>query len=163
MGLDTNFYRVSRSSDLYNKDKYNEVAYFRKFWSLLERLDYNSDMCGTYVEVPFEKLVDLRNEAKKTIMMVEKYLTDNGWKIERSPLNYNSNSYNHNDYDDVLTLKNGIFTEDLESECDNICSKVYQEADAFLFRKVSYLYEQLTYILETTDFDNEVILHESDW
>ena len=162
MGLDTNFYRVSKS-DISNEDKYNEVAYFRKFWSLLERLDYNSDMCGTYVEVPFEKLVDFRNEAKKTIMMVEKHLTDNGWKIEQSPLNYNSNSYNHNDYDDILTLKNGIFTEDLEYECDHICNKVYQEADDFLFRKVSYLYEQLTYILETTDFDNEVILHESDW
>lgn len=161
MGLDTYFYRVSKS-DLSNKDKYNEVAYFRKFWSLLERLDYNSSLCGTYVEVPFEKLVDLRNEAKKTTMMVEKYLTDNGWKIEKSPLNYNSNSYNNN-CDDILTLKNGILTEDLESECDHICNKVYQEADDFLFRKVVYLYEQLTYILETTDFDNEVILHESDW
>lgn len=157
MGLDTNFYRVSKS-DIYNKNKYNEVAYFRKFWSLLDRLDYNSSLCGTYIEIPFKTLVDLRNEAKKTIMMVEKYLTDNGWKIERSPLNYNLNNN-----DDVIILKNGIFTDELESECDNICSKVYQEADAFLFRKVSYLYEQLTYILETTDFDNEVILHESDW
>ena len=160
MGLDTYFYRVSKS-DIYNRDKYNEVAYFRKFWSLLERLDYNSSLCGAYIEVPFKTLVDLRNEAKKTIMMVEKYLTDNGWKIEQSPLNYNSN--NNDDYDDIFTLKNGIFTEDLESECDNICNKVYQESDSFLFRKVSYLYMRLTYILETTDFDNEVILHESDW
>lgn len=159
MGLDTNFYRVSKS-DIYNRDKYKEVAYFRKFWSLLKRLDYGNSLCGAYIEVSFKTLVNLRNEAKKTIMMVEKYLTDNGWKIEQSPLNYNSN--NIDDYDDI-TLNNGIFTEDLESECDNICNKVYQENDSFLFRKVSYLYERLTYILETTDFDNEVILHESDW
>lgn len=180
MGLDTYFVRTSRnafeiykqnlSEDGYSqKDSYinvrmDEVAYFRKFWSLLNRLNYTDDNYGKYVEVSMDKIVELRNEAKKTILMVLKYLKDSGWDIEMSPLERVTLEGDYSEwFDRCVSLKNGVFTEDLEDQCDNICSKVYEEPDAFLFRKVVTLYQKFSDILEKTDFDKEIILHESDW
>jgi len=180
MGLDTYFVRTSRnafeiykqnlSEDGYSqKDSYinirmDEVAYFRKFWSLLHRLNYTDDSYGKYVEVSMDKIVELRNEAKKTILMVLKYLKDNGWDIERSPLERTTLEGDYSEWlDKCISLKNGVFTEALEDQCDNVCSEVYEEPDAFLFRKVVTLYQKFSDILEKTDFDKEIILHESDW
>lgn len=180
MGLDTNFVRTSRnayeiykqnlSEDGYNiKDKYvtirmDDVAYFRKFWSLLRRLHYTDENYGKYVEVPKEKIKELRDEAKKTIMMVEKYLKEKGWEIEHSPLERVKLEGDYTKWlDECISLKNGVFTESLEEECDEICNEVYEEPDAFLFRKTITLYQTFSDILDQTDFEKELILHESDW
>lgn len=180
MGLDTYFVRTSRnafeiykqnlSEDGYGqKDSYinirmDEVAYFRKFWSLLHRMNYRDEDYGKYVEVPMGKIVELRNEAKKTIMMVEKYLKEKGWEIEHSPLERVSIEGDYTKWlDECISLKNGVFTESLEDECDAICNEVYEESDAFLFRKVVTIYQKFSDILENTDFNKEIILHESDW
>lgn len=180
MGLDTNFVRTSRNAyEIYkqnlDEDGYNvvddyvnikmdEVAYFRKFWGLLGRLDYSDENYGKYVEVPVDKIIELRNEAKKTIMMVEKYLKENGWEIEHSPLQRVKLEGDYTKWlDECISLKNGVFTESLEDECDAICNEVYEEADSFLFRKVVTLYQKFSDILEQTNFEKEIILHESDW
>lgn len=180
MGLDTNFVRTSRNAyEIYkqnlDEDGYNvvddyvnikmdDVAYFRKFWSLLNRLDYSDENYGKYVEVPVDKIIELRSEAKKTIMMVEKYLKDNGWEIQHSPLQRVKLEGDYTEWlDECISLKNGVFTESLEDECDAICNQVYEEPDAFLFRKVVTLYQKFSDILEQTNFEKEIILHESDW
>lgn len=173
MGLDTYFFRSSIEAEEvlknYRDSKYirvnrEEVAYFRKFWSLLNRLDYGDEEYGTYVEIPKEKIEELRDEAKKTIMMVEKYLTEIGWEIEHSPLERVKLEGDYTKWlDECIVLKNGIFSEALESECDNVCNEVYEENDFFLFRKVITLFQKFSDILDSTDFDKELILTESDW
>lgn len=173
MGLDTIFARISKEAfplmEKYENDKYihierEEVAYFRKFWSLLNRFDYGDDEYGKWVEVPMDKLIELRNEAKKTILMVLKYLKEQGWEIEHSPLERVLLDGDYTKWlDKCLTLKNGIFTEALEDNCDTICNEVYEESDAFLFRKVVTLYQKFSDALEQTNFDTEMIIMESDW
>lgn len=173
MGLDTYFFRSSREAEevikKYEDSKYirvnrEEVAYFRKFWSLLNRFNYGDAEYGTYVEIPKEKIVELRDEAKKTIMMVEKYLTENGWEIEHSPFERVKLEGDYTKWlDECIVLKNGIFTEALEEECDSVCNEVYEENDSFIFRKVVTLYQKFSDILDSTDFDKEIILMESDW
>lgn len=180
MGLDTRFVRTSkRAFELYKQnidedgystlDKYiiikmDDVAYFRKFWSLLKRMNYSDKDYGRYVEVSVDKIIELRNEAKKTILMVEKYLKDEGWEIENSPLNRINLEGDYTKWlDQCISLKNGVFTNSLEEKCDDICNEVYEESDAFLFRKVITLYQKFSDILEQTNFENEIILHESDW
>lgn len=180
MGLDTYFVRTSRNAfEVYKKNlddngysqkdpyiniRMDEVAYFRKFWSLFNRLNYSEEYYGKYVEVPKEKIVALRDEAKKTIMMVEKYLVENGWEIEHSPLERIKLEGDYTKWlDECIVLKSGVFTESLEDKCDEICNEVYEESDAFLFRKVITLYQKFSDILDNTNFDTELILHESDW
>lgn len=173
MGLDTYFFRSSREAEevlkKYEDNKYirvnrEEVAYFRKFWGLLNRFNYGDVEYGTYVEISKEKIVELRDEAKKTIMLVEKYLTENGWEIAHSPLERVKLNGDYTKWlDECIVLKNGIFTEALESECDSVCNEVYEESDSFLFRKVITLYQKFSDILDSTDFDKEIILMESDW
>jgi hypothetical protein len=174
MGLDTYFVRTSKNAlkvhelfpnDKYIEVKYVEVAYFRKFWSLLHRFDYTDQNYGDYIEVPKEKIESLRDEAKKTILMVEKHLTDDGWEIETSALDISHyTDVRSNDYASYLiVLKNGIFTDELEEQADSICNSVYQESDSFLFSKVVYLYHKFTEVLESTDWDKEIIMMESDW
>ena len=181
MGLDTYFYRASKQDACdHFSYSYDEVAYFRKFWGLLKRLDYSNEHCGMYIEVPRTKLVELATEARKTIMMVEKYLTDQGWQIKFSPLNKYSvydlykDIFNEDDDieplknefiwpEEVIILENGIFTDSIADECDHICEQVYKESDYAIFTKVVILYQKLTDILNDTDFNTQVILHESDW
>ena len=180
MGLDTHFVRTSKNAfEIYKQnlgeDGYNvvddyvtirmdEVAYFRKFWSLLNRLDYSDEHYGKYVEVSKEKIEELRDEAKKTIMVVEKFLKESGWELERSLLERVKLEGDYTKWlDRCVTLKNGIFDGSLEDACDTICNKVYEEPDTFLFRKVVTLYQKFSDVLEQTDFEKEVILHESDW
>ena len=180
MGLDTYFVRTSRNAfNIYKqnlddngydqKDHYinirmDEVAYFRKFWSLFNRLNYSEEDYGKYVEVPKEKIIALRDEAKKTILMVLKFLKDEGCEIEHSPLESVNLEGDYTKWlDACISLKNGIFTDTLEDKCDEICNKIYEESDDFLFRKVITIYQKFSDILEQTDFEKEVILHESDW
>lgn len=134
-----------------------EVAYFRKFWSLIGILNYKDPY--TYLFIPKEKIEDLKEMARKTLLMVEKDLKDHGWEIEESPLNKDSNNNWYIDY----KLANGIFTEEMEERADSICEKVYEESDAFLFHKTVILYQSFSDILETTDWDKEQILMEADW
>ncbi len=180
MGLDTAFVRTSRNAyEIYKQnlddsgymviDKYvtirmDDVAYFRKFWSLLDRLNYTDDDYGKYVEVTKEKIEELRNEAKNTILVVEDYLKDNEWEIEHSPLERIDLDGDYIKWlDKCISLKNGVFTSSLEEKCDKICSEVYERSDDFLFRKVITLYQKFSDILEQTDFKKELILHESNW
>lgn len=173
MGLDTYFNRISKEAyalmEKYECDKYikiqpEEVAYFRKFWSLLNRFDYGDKNYGKWVEVPMDKLISLREEAKKTILMVLKFLKENGWEIDRSPLDRVKLEGDYTDWlDECISLKNGVFTESLEDQCDEICYTVYEEPDAFLFRKVVTLYQKFSDALEQTNFDTEMIIMESDW
>ena len=173
MGLDTLLVRTSKEAysmlDKYRDNKYikinlEEVAYFRKFWSLLYRFDYGDENYGNWVEVPMEKIAQLRNEAKQTILKVEDYLKRNGHIIHRSPLERVQLEGDYSKWlDDCISLQDVKFTDDIESECDDICNSVYEESDAFLFRKVVTLYQKFSDILENTDFDKEVILMESDW
>lgn len=173
MGLDTTFCRISKEAfplmEKYECDKYiriqpEEVAYFRKFWSLLNRFDYGDETYGKWVEVPMEKIAQLRNEAKQTILKVEDYLRDGGHVINRSPLERVPLEGDCSKWlDKCISLQDVKFTDDIESECDNVCNSVYEEPDAFLFRKVVTLYQKFSDILENTDFDKEVIIMESDW
>lgn len=173
MGLDTYFCRISKEAfsliEKYECDKYikvntEEVAYFRKFWSLLNRFSYNTDNYGKWVEVPIDKIIYLREEAKKTILMVLKFLKEHGWEVDHSPLNkINLKDDNAIWPDECISLKNGVFTESLEDKCDEICNEVYEEYDAFLFRKVITLYQKFSDILEQTNFDTEMIIMSSDW
>lgn len=173
MGLDTLFVRTSKEAysmlDKYRDNKYikinlEEVAYFRKFWSLLYRFDYGDENYGNWVEVPMEKIAELRNEAKQTILKVENYLRCEGHIINRSPLERVQLEGDYSKWlDDCISLQDVKFTDDIESECDDICNSVYEETDAYLFRKVVTLYQKFSDILENTDFDKEVILMESDW
>jgi len=173
MGLDTTFCRISKEAfplmEKYECDKYiriqpEEVAYFRKFWSLLNRFDYGDENYGKWIEVPMEKIAQLRNEAKQTILKVENYLREGGHTINRSPLERVKLEGDYSDWlDKCISLQDVKFTDDIESECDDVCNSVYEEPDAFLFRKVVTLYQKFSDILENTDFDKEVILMESDW
>lgn len=175
MGLDTIFVRTSKEAysmlDKYRDDRYikinlEEVAYFRKFWSLLYRFNYGDANYGNWVEVPMEKIAQLRNEAKQTILKVENYLRGKGHIINHSLLErvkFDGDSSSWLELDECISLHDVQFTDDIERECDDVCNSVYEESDAYLFRKVVTLYQKFSDILENTDFDKEVILMESDW
>ena len=180
MGLDTSFVRTSRNAyEIYKKnlddsgyavvDKYisirmDDVAYFRKFWSLLDRLNYTDDNYGKYVEVPKEKIEELRDEAKDTILMVEMFVKENGWELEHSFLDrVNIDGDYLKIIGECISLKNGVFTNSFEDKCDKICSEVYERSDTSLFKKVVTLYQKFSDILDQTDFEKELILHESNW
>ena len=134
-----------------------EVAYFRKFWSLMNILNYNDPY--TYLSIPKEKIEELKEMARKTLLMVEKDIKEHGWEIEESPLNKDSDGNWYTDY----KLANGIFTESMQEKADSICEEVYDESDAFLYHKTVTLYQSFSDILEKTDWDNEQILMSADW
>lgn len=92
MGLDIYLYRSSRRAlereekaraegDKYTSAIKDEIAYFRKFWALLDRFpeyQYGEDM-----EIPKEKLIELRNEAFNCIKAICEAFKG---EIECSPL-----------------------------------------------------------------------------
>ena len=161
MGLDTYFYRTNKSNVGKDFDPFKtscvEVAYFRKFWGLLNF--FPGYQGCEYIEVSRETIDSLCNLAKKLIKMLEKTLTDNGWIIEHSPLCKDSNGdWYHN-----FELENGLFTESLEEMTDNVCYEVFDCGDAFITYKVISLYQSFKDILDNTNWDTDSILMESDW
>lgn len=145
-------------------DENDEVAYFRKFWYILEELGYSDKDYATDKIVTKEQLERLKTKAEKTIMMVEKDLKEKGWIVEKSPLNSDIDLVrNGGSYDSYISLKNGVFTDELEQEADAICEKVFDSNDSFLFWKVCELYFQFSRILKDTDFENETIVLNADW
>ena len=147
----------------YYEDRYNEVAYFRKFWWALEFFGYSDSDYGNDKPVTKEQIEDAKNLAEKTIKMVIKHFTDKGFEIEHSPLEYTGKTARWGGDGYYLTFKNGILNDELEEEADDICYSVFDTNADFLFTKVCELYVQFSEILKTTDFDNEVIVMNADW
>lgn len=146
------------------ENNYNEVAYFRKFWWAIDFFNYTDADYGKDKPITKEKLQEAINLAEKTIKMVIKHFTDKGFKIENSPLDYKGKTARWGSTQpQYLTFKNGILTEELEEEADNICSEIFDSKDAFLFTKICELYTQFTEIINTTDFNNEIIVINADW
>lgn len=131
-----------------------EVGYFRKFYYLLDYFNYTSNDYAQDKIITEEAISALRDVAKKTLMMVEKDLTDNGWIIQQSPLS--------SDVDEVV-LKNGIFTQEMEERADLICEKVFDDHSSFLYQKCIELYKYFTKILAETDFQKQEIVMNADW
>lgn len=140
------------------------VAYFRKFWWLLERFNYSDENYGKDMQISKEDLEDIVEYARKIILTVEKHFNDNGWVIEKSPTLNKCNVYYYDfSLDNYFSFKNGIVTEKLMDEADDICSEILDSNDSFLFRKVCYMYMQFSYILESTDWDKEALYMCADW
>lgn len=141
-----------------------EVAYFRKLWWIVNHFKYGDDDYGKDMEITRAQIEDLVSMSRKLILMVEKHFKDNGWEIEHSPLEYDgATSRWGGSRDDYLSFKNGLFTEDMMDEADEICSNALDSSDAFLFYKVCEIYIQFKRILETTDWDSQKIYMSADW
>lgn len=132
----------------------DEVAYFRKFWWVLDFFGYTDDDYGKDKPITKDKLEEAKNLAEKTIKMVIKHFTDKGFEIEQSPLDYTG---------DYITFKNGVLNDNMEKEADQICSRIFDDKDSYLFTKVCELYVQFSKILRDTDFTKEVIVMNADW
>ena len=153
-------------------DKYNsffdldgdEVAYFRKFWWILDFFNYSDNDYGQDKVVTKEQIIELRNRAELVIKEVEKYFINKGYEIERSPLSYKGDTsrfcYNKPIY---LSFKNKEYTEEDELEADRISYNYFECNDDFIFYKVCELFIYFSKILEETDFEKYQIVLNADW
>ena len=154
---------VERESDFYD-DRHCEVAYFRKFWWVLDFFGYTDSDYANDKAVTKEQLEEAKNLAEKTIKMVIKHFTDKGFEIEHSPLEYNGDTQRWGGVKPkYLTFKNAVLTDELESEADSICESIFDCEDSYLFFKVCELYTQFSNILNETDWNNEQIVLNADW
>lgn len=151
MGLDIHFTRKKTTND---KMLTEEVAYFRKFWWLIHHFDYKEECCGQDVEITKEQIEELVTLSKKMILMVEKHFKDSGWEIERSPINCNTSD---------ISFRNGLVTDKLIEEADDICAETLDSFDDLLFYKVCEIYTQFKRVLETTDLDSQKIYMSANW
>jgi len=142
----------------------DEMAYFRKFWWIVYHFNYSDEDYGKDVEITKSQIEELVELSKKLILMVEKHFTDKGFEIDVSPLEYDGKSIRWGGRrSDYLTFKNGLVTDALISEADDICSEALDSNDDFLFYKVCEMYIQFAEILATTDFNEEKIYISADW
>lgn len=149
---------------LYNQEYGEEVAYFRKFWWILNRFNYSDEHYATDMVVSKDNISDIVEFARKLILTVEKVFTDKGLVIDKSPLDYKGPIYYYDlSMNDYLSFSNSIITDEIKECADNICSDALDSSDSFLFHKVCYMYIQFKYILESTDWGNEAIYINADW
>lgn len=154
---------VERYSTYYDKDPC-EVAYFRKFWWVLDFFGYSNSDYANDKPVTKEQIEEARILAEKSIKMVLKHFTDEGYEIEHSPLEYNGDTQRWGGVKpEYLTFKNAVLTDGLESEADSICEAIFNCEDSYLFSKVCELYTQFSKILNETDWNNEHIVLNADW
>ena len=154
---------VDSESNFY-EDMYNEVAYFRNFWWILGFFDYSDSDYAEDKLVTIEQLEEAKSISEQIIKDVIKHFIGKGFEIESSPLDYNGHTSRiggNKSY--FLTFKNGLFTEELEDEANDICSGLLGCNDSNLFYKVCEMYVQFKNILNNTDWDNECIVLNSDW
>lgn len=153
--------RVSYPSSLEDGE---EVAYFRKFWWVVNYFDYRDEDYSKDVEATKSQIEELVSISKKTILMVEKNFIDNGFEVEHSPLEYQgSTSRWSGDRSKYLTFKNSLFTDEMIDEADQICASALNSEDAFLFYKVCNMFIEFSKILETTDWSKQKIYIKADW
>lgn len=154
---------VERYSTYYDNDPC-EVAYFRKFWWVLNFFGYSDSDYANDKPVNKEQIEEAKNLAEKTIKMVLKHFIDKGYEIEHSPLEYTGQTSRcGGKQPEYLTFKNAVITDELESEADSICASIFDCEDSFLFCKVCEMYTQFTQILNETDWNNEHIVLNADW
>lgn len=153
--------RVSYPSSLEDGE---EVAYFRKFWWVVNYFDYRDEDYSKDVEATKSQIEELVSISKKTILMVEKNFIDKGFEVESSPLEYQgSTSRWGGDRSKYLTFKNSLFTDEMIDEADRICESALDSKDAFLFYKVCDMFIDFSKILETTDWSKQKIYIKADW
>lgn len=153
--------RVSYPSSLEDGE---EVAYFRKFWWVVNYFDYRDEDYSKDVEATKSQIEELVSISKKTILMVEKNFIDKGFEVEHSPLEYQgSTSRWSGDRSKYLTFKNSLFTDEMIDEADQICASALNSEDAFLFYKVCDMFIEFSKILETTDWSKQKIYIKADW
>lgn len=141
-----------------------EVAYFRKFWWIVNYFDYRDEDYDKDVEATKSQIEDLVSVSRKIILMVEKNFTDKGFEVEHSPLEYQGNTARWGgDRSTYLTFKNSLFTDEMIDEADQICASALNSEDAFLFYKVCDMFIEFNKILETTDWDKQKIYINADW
>lgn len=140
-----------------------EVAYFRKFWWIVNYFDYRDEDYDKDVEVTKSQIEDLLSISRKIILMVEKNFTDKGFEVEHSPLEYQGNSRWNGDRSKYLTFKNSLFTDEMMDEADQICASALNSEDTFLFYKVCDMFIEFSKILETTDWNKQRIYIKADW
>ena len=141
-----------------------EVAYFRKFWWIVNYFDYRDEDYDKDVEATKSQIEDLVSISRKIILMVEKNFTDKGLEIEHSPLEYQGSTARWGgDRSKYLTFKNSLFTDEMIDEADQICASALNSEDAFLFYKVCDMFIEFNKILETTDWDKQKIYINADW
>ncbi len=154
---------VERYSTYYDNDPC-EVAYFRKFWWVLDFFGYSDSDYANDKPVTKEQLEEAKSIAEKSIKMVLKHFTDKGYEVEHSPLEYKGDTIFWGGVKpEYLTFKNAVLTDELESEADSICASIFDCEDSYLFFKVCELYVQFSKILNETDWDNEQIVLNADW
>ena len=154
---------IERYSTYYDNDPC-KVAYFRKFWWVLDFFDYSDSDYANDKPVTKEQIEEARILAEKSIKMVLKHFTDKGYEIEHSPLEYTCQTSRWGGVKpEYLSFKNAVLTDELEAEADSLCESIFDCEDSYLFFKVCELYAQFTQILNETDWDNEQIVLNADW
>lgn len=155
---------VEREYSFLGEQYYNEVAYFRKFWWVLDYFGYSDSDYSNDKPVTKEQLENAKNLAEKTIRMIIKHFTDKGFEIEQSPLDYVGKTARWGGVNPTyLSFKNCILNDELEEEADQICYSIFDCDDSFIFYKVCEMYVQFSEILRNTNFDNEIIVLNADW
>lgn len=154
---------IERYSTYYDNDPC-EVAYFRKFWWVLNFFGYADEDYANDKSVTKEQIEEARGLAEKSIQMVLKHFTDKGYEVEHSPLEYKGDTLRWGGVKpEYLSFKNSVLTDELEAEADSICESIFDCEDSYLFFKVCELYVQFTKILNETDWSNEHIVLNANW
>lgn len=159
MGLDMMMYRRKKSRKQFDYDDVVEVAYWRKANQIhnyfVEKAQKGVDDCGYYKvsKKVAEKLLTICKELKEEI------ITTPG-KMEAG--------YTYKNGEKIIEYENGLVIANPE-----VCEKMLPTVSGFFFGSTDYneyyiedidsTIEQMTEVLETTDFDKEELWYHSSW
>lgn len=159
MGLDMMMYRRRKSRKQFDYDDVVEVAYWRKANQIhnyfVEKAQKGADDCGYYKvsKKVAEKLLTICKELK------EKIITTPGKMVA---------GYTYKNGEKEIEYENGLVIANPE-----VCEKLLPTVSGFFFGNTEYnewyiedidsTIEQMTEVLNTTDFDKEELWYHSSW
>lgn len=159
-----------------NDDYYdnNEIAYFRKFWWLINKFNYDDSWYDKDMTITLQNFQELYSLSESAIKAVIEHFTKKKYKVIISPLSENADRTTlrngRRDYSNLLVFKYRNYEIDLYkqekliSEANDVCKQFFQDSkDLYLFCKVCELYWQADYIIKNTDWESEYIVMNADW
>ena len=160
---------IGNSDDYYD----NEIAYFRGFWWLINKFNYNDSWYDKDMTIALQDLQELYSLSESAIKAVIEHFNKKKYKVIISPLSENADRttlrYGRKDYSNLLVFKYRNYEIDLYkqeklfSEANDVCRQFFHDSNEYLFCKVCELYWQTDYMIKNTDWEFEYIVMNADW
>lgn len=161
---------IGNSDDYYD----NEIAYFRGFWWLINKFNYNDSWYDKDMTIALQDLQELYSLSESAIKAVIEHFNKKKYKVIISPLSENADRTTlrngRRDYCNLLVFKyrnheiDLYKQEKLISEANDVCKQFFHDSnDLYLFFKVCELYWQTDYMIKNTDWEFEYIVMNADW